>query len=75
TQASPKAVGNFDGLLFFSPSGVTSFLQKNKLHDATCFAIGKTTAHALAPHTNSISIASEPTVSHLMALVKQHINS
>lgn len=49
-----------DGILFFSPSGVESYLKENTITDETCFCIGKTTAEALET-TNTI-IANQPTI-------------
>ena len=75
TIAQPKALGEFDAILFFSPSGVESYLQKNTLKHALCFAIGPTTAKALEPYTQKIITASQPTVEHLIAGVKKHIST
>jgi uroporphyrinogen-III synthase len=51
----------FDGILFFSPSGVKSFLISNDLADAVSFCIGETTASEL-PTSNKLKvvIASNP---------------
>lgn len=49
-----------DGILFFSPSGVESYLQQNTITDETCFCIGKTTAEAL--ETTNTVIANQPTI-------------
>lgn len=75
TIFQPKAVGEFDGILFFSPSGVESYLQHNTLKKSLCFAIGNATANALQPYTKKIIIASQPTVEHLIARVKKHLSS
>lgn len=75
TIAQPKVVGEFDGILFFSPSGVESYLQKNTLKNVLCFAIGNTTAKALQPHIQDIITASQPTVEHLIATVKKHLST
>ena len=56
----------FDGVLFFSPSGVNSFLEKNSLKNRICFCIGTTTAKALENRTKNIVIASQPTVEHVI---------
>jgi len=37
----------FDGILFFSPSAVESYLKSNTIKDEMCFCIGETTAEAL----------------------------
>ena len=73
TLAQPKAVGMYDGLLFYSPSGVDSFRQNNTFEKSMCFALGHTTAAALATHTTSIITATQPTVEHLIAAVKKYL--
>ena len=50
-----------DGILFFSPSGVESYLQENKIEDENCFCIGNTTAEALKYVTPNRIIANQPT--------------
>ena len=52
----------FDGILFFSPSGVESYLIDNKIKTETCFCIGETTATALHKITKNIIIAENPTI-------------
>jgi uroporphyrinogen-III synthase len=52
----------FDGILFFSPSGVESFLKDNKIKTETCFCIGQTTAEKLIKITKNIIIAENPTI-------------
>jgi len=52
----------FDGVLFFSPSGVESFFSNNKLSGATAFCIGSTTAKALEKYTQNIIIANKPSI-------------
>lgn len=51
-----------DGILFFSPSAVESYLQENKIENEACFCIGNTTAEALKTVTSNIIIAHQPTV-------------
>lgn len=63
TQLSPVQVGsNYDAVLFFSPSGIESFLRVNTLSEhTTLFAIGKTTAKALMDQLpNPVQIAAHP---------------
>jgi uroporphyrinogen-III synthase len=52
----------YDGILFFSPSAVHSFFEKNVLPEqTTLFAIGQTTAAALNTYTqNRIYVADSP---------------
>lgn len=49
TEFTPEALDfDCDGLVFFSPSAVDSFLSKNPVKNIPCFCIGQTTAdHAL----------------------------
>ncbi|MFZ5971489.1 MAG: uroporphyrinogen-III synthase [Bacteroidota bacterium] len=39
-----KITPAYDGLIFFSPSAVDSFLSQNALHQVPCFCIGATTS-------------------------------
>ena len=67
TKLKPHQIKEpFDGVLFFSPSGVNSFLEKNSLKNRICFCIGTTTAKALENRTKNIVIASQPTVEHVI---------
>ena len=51
-----------DGILFFSPSGVNSYLEENKIENENCFCIGTTTAEALKQVTPNRIIANQPTI-------------
>ena len=55
-----------DGILFFSPSGVDSYLKKNDINNQTCFCIGTTTAEALKGITQNIVIATKPSVENVI---------
>ena len=59
----------YDGVLFFSPSGVNSFLENNTIENKTCFCIGTTTAKALENKTENIVIAAQPTVENVITEV------
>ena len=70
TTLSPKEITDkVDGILFFSPSAVKSFLMENKLKNQTCFCIGTTTAKALENKTNNIKIASKPSIEEVISTV------
>ena len=63
TQLTPQKITTpLDGILFFSPSGVESYLKDNKIKKEICFCIGNTTAEALEKATKNIVIANQPTV-------------
>ena len=72
SSAQPKAMGNYDAVLFYSPSGVESYLQNNSLVDSTSFAIGETTAQSLKKYTDNIITATQPTIEHLIAAVRKY---
>lgn len=63
----------FDGVLFYSPSGVESFTQKNDLLNSTAYCIGKTTAEAAKKHTKAIKIADNPSIESVIDLVVKHL--
>ncbi|MCG2610295.1 uroporphyrinogen-III synthase [Flavobacterium sp. SM15] len=52
-----------DGILFFSPSGVESYLKQNKITSEIAFCIGNTTADAASQSgIKNIVIANQPTI-------------
>lgn len=53
---------DFDAVLFFSPSGIQSFVQKNELSQKTAICIGKTTAAEAKKYTKAIEVSHETTV-------------
>lgn len=55
-----------DALLFFSPSGVKSYLKENTIKTEICFCIGETTAEALDKITKNIIIADQPTIENVI---------
>lgn len=67
TSLTPqKVTGKFDGILFYSPSGIHSYLKNNKINTETCFCIGTTTADALENITNNVVIANQPTIENVI---------
>lgn len=75
TTLKPKKIEKqIDGILFFSPSAVESYLIHNKLEKKTCFCIGNTTAKALEHKTKNIKIASQPSVENVIdEVIKYYI--
>lgn len=61
-----KIQSKMNGILFFSPSGVYSYLKENSITDEICFCIGNTTANAVAPYSKNIIIANQPTVENVI---------
>jgi len=70
--SSRKITDKFDSILFFSPSGIHSFLQENKITDEICFCIGTTTSEGLKPYTNNIILSEKPTITSVLEKVKQY---
>ncbi|EKT3973078.1 uroporphyrinogen-III synthase [Flavobacterium psychrophilum] len=63
TTLTPQKIKNsVEAILFFSPSGVESYLKDNTLKKEVCFCIGETTAEALQKTTKNIIIAENPTI-------------
>jgi len=59
---SMKFAQKWDGILFFSPSGVESFVLENNLVNSAVFCIGETTAAAAKKYTSSVIVANSTTV-------------
>ena len=62
TLTPQKIKAPVDAILFFSPSGIESYLKENSIKKETCFCIGTTTASALEGITKNIIIADQPTI-------------
>ena len=62
TLTPQKIKAPIDAILFFSPSGIESYLKENKIKNETCFCIGTTTSSALEGITKNIIIADQPTI-------------
>ncbi|TDX13419.1 uroporphyrinogen-III synthase [Flavobacterium sp. S87F.05.LMB.W.Kidney.N] len=63
TSLQPQKIkAPVDAILFFSPSGVESYLKENTIKKEVCFCIGETTAEALSKITKNIIVADQPTV-------------
>ncbi|TDW50284.1 uroporphyrinogen-III synthase [Flavobacterium sp. 270] len=72
TSLQPQKIkANSEALLFFSPSGVKSYLKDNTIQKQICFCIGETTAEALSKITKNIIIADQPTIEDVIEDVIQ----
>ena len=74
TLLTPKHFESpFDGVLFFSPSAVNSYLLENTWpKDAYGFCIGPTTAGTLKTQTPNVLEAKNPSENHLISVIYQH---
>ncbi|WP_423913953.1 uroporphyrinogen-III synthase [Capnocytophaga gingivalis] len=75
TELTPKKLAkHYDGLLFFSPSAVRSFLAANSFAEEKIFCIGSTTQSAL-PEGVSSYIAQSPTLEGMMERCREIFNN
>lgn len=59
----------FDGIMFFSPSGVKSFISANVLNNTRAFCIGDTTATEAGKHTKNLITATKPSIENVIVQV------
>jgi uroporphyrinogen-III synthase len=74
TNLTPKKIiSKIDGILFFSPSAVESFLKLNAIKEEMCFCIGETTAEVLEnKKIKNIVIADKPSVENVIEEVIEY---
>lgn len=67
-----KFIRDFDCILFFSPSGVESYINSNKAGNAIACCIGTTTATAANQFFDAVVIASKTTIENvIVTAIKQ----
>lgn len=70
---SKKITSKIDGILFFSPSAVESYLASNTIKNEMCFCIGESTSEALeSKNIQNIIIAEKPSVENVINDVIEH---
>ncbi|MEP6261164.1 MAG: uroporphyrinogen-III synthase [Gillisia sp.] len=70
TKLVPKEFNQkFDGILFFSPSAVQSFMMANHPGESLVFCIGTTTAAEAENFTQNILIATKPSIENVIVQV------
>jgi len=73
TKLNPRTFQrDFDGIMFFSPSGIRSYLLKNTFGNSMLFCIGKTTASEAQKHSSKIIVANKPTVENVLVQAIKH---
>ncbi|WP_139959265.1 uroporphyrinogen-III synthase [Flavicella sediminum] len=65
----------FDAILFFSPSGVRSYLKENKSNSKPVICIGATTAIEAIQNFDNVYIADDTSVESVLEKVKEVLNS
>lgn len=72
TQLTPQEINqSLDAILFYSPSGILSFVQKNKALDIPVVCIGNTTATEALKHFNKVYISNTTTVEAVLEKAKE----
>lgn len=75
TNFKPVKIKNtYDGILFFSPSSVKSYLLKNTDTQSVAFCIGNTTASEAINDFENVFVADEPTVENVIKSVNQYFD-
>ena len=73
TSFNPKAFdAEFDGYLFYSPSGIKSFLESNMIPHHPLFCIGETTSKEARKHSENVIVANKPTIENVLVQVVKH---
>jgi uroporphyrinogen-III synthase len=67
-----KIETKLDGILFFSPSSVESYLRENNIMDEACFCIGQTTANALNGITDKVVVAHKPSIENVIVQLRNY---
>lgn len=64
----------YHAIVFFSPSGVRSFVKNNSLEGAILFSIGETTSKELKKHTKSeIFTSKQNTLLNLLSIIRNNL--
>ncbi len=72
TMYSPVIVNDsVNGILFYSPSTIDSYLQENQ-SDKIAFCIGESTAKEARKHFKNVQVANLPTVESVIEMVNLH---
>ena len=75
THNTRKIPGVFNGVLFFSPSGVQSFVTLNELQGIEAFCIGETTAVEASLYTDRAVVAHKQTTESVIESALTHFVS
>jgi uroporphyrinogen-III synthase len=75
TLTPHKMTAKPDGIMFYSPSAIESYLKENTITDEACFCIGNTTAAALATITDNVVVANKPSVENVIVQVRNYFDS
>ncbi len=69
-----KIEQKWDGILFFSPTGVISFSTENEIENRTAICIGKTTSFEVKKHTTNVFEAEKTTIESVIEKAIEILN-
>ena len=73
TMLTPQKIDDkIKGILFFSPTGVQSFIEKNRSNHRIAFCIGETTASEAGKHFETVIISKNATIGGVIDSVNKH---
>lgn len=72
--SSNKIEENINGIIFYSPLGIESYLQQNSSTHLHAFCVGESTAIAAKKHFKNITVAKIPTVESVLKSVNELYN-
>jgi uroporphyrinogen-III synthase len=65
---------HLEGVLFFSPSGIQSYMVDNKINKEVIFCIGETTATEAKKYSTNINISTEQTFESVLKITKTYFS-
>ena len=69
-----KIADEVSGILFYSPSGIESYLEENST-EKVAFCIGETTAVEARKHFDKVEVANMPDVESVLELVNMYYSN
>ncbi len=73
TILTPNKLGDhYYGILFYSPTGIKSYLLENTASNEVAFCIGDTTANLAKKHFKNVVVSSSPTVDSIIKSVNNY---
>lgn len=75
TSLTPRKISEkCHGIMFYSPSGIHSYIKENKVTEIPVFCIGETTAITARKYFKNVEVAKVPTVASLINTVNQYFD-
>ena len=73
TSLTPRKIDEkYNGILFYSPTGIESYLKDNETFNNVAFCIGETTATEARKHFEKVIVAKVSTVESVLDAVNEY---